>query len=479
VVQADAALAFKEQRRRSRLSPSACSALIEGATRAADLVIVAGGGHAAAWARFAETSEFDPNTPAFVIGLLIALQFFTFWGTYRPVDLGRWCSIRRMTSLWIIVVLSVLAYLFATKTSDQVSRLWLGYWGCIAGAGIIGMRLIARILLTTFAGASLLKRRVLIIAESGDLADSVGRQQQEDDNNIVAATLVLSDEVPIATSSSISVAIQHLIQRHDADRVVLAAGWTQANVIESLLMGLRHLPVEVLWLPSLVSVHLPVIDVVRSGNHIALRMLERPIDGWRYLIKSVEDRLLAASFLILLSLLMLLIAAAVKLTSPGPIFFRQQRYGFNREMIEVLKFRTMHAFACDAPDATTVKQAAPRDPRVTVVGRFLRRSSLDELPQLFNVLRGDMSLVGPRPHAVVHDSYYERLIGDYLQRHRVKPGITGWAQVNGCRGPICTVEDMKQRVIFDLEYIKRWTPLLDVQILLRTLIAIVGGRNAY
>jgi Undecaprenyl-phosphate glucose phosphotransferase len=479
VVQADAALAFEEQRRPSRLSPSARIALIEGATRAADLVIVAGAGLAAAWARFAEPSEFDPNTPAFVIGLLIALQVFTFCGNYRPVDLGRWCSIRRMTSLWIIVVLSVLTYLFFTKTSDHVSRLWLGYWACIAGAGIIGMRLIASILLTAFAGASVLKRRVLIIAESEDLADSVALQQQEDDNNIVAATLVLSNEVPVATFSSISVAIQHLIQRHDADRVVFAAGWAQANVIEPILVALRQLPVEVLWLPSLVSVHLPVIDVVQSGNHIALRMLERPIDGWRYLIKSIEDRLLAASLLILLSLLMLLIAAAVKLTSPGPIFFRQQRYGFNREMIEVLKFRTMHAFACDARDAATVKQATPHDPRVTPVGRFLRRSSLDELPQLFNVLRGEMSLVGPRPHAVVHDSYYETMISDYLQRHCVKPGITGWAQVNGCRGPIRTVEDMKQRVILDLEYITHWTPVLDVQILLRTLIVIVGGRNAY
>jgi Undecaprenyl-phosphate glucose phosphotransferase len=479
VVQADAALAFKKQRRRPRLSPRARSALVEGATRAADLVIVAGAGLAAAWARFAEPSEFYPNTAAFVIGLVITLQVFTFWGDYRPAYLGRWCSIRRVTSLWIIVVLSVLAYLFATKTSDQVSRLWLAYWGCIAGAGIVGIRLIAPILLTEFAGACVLKRRVLIIAENKDLADSVARQHQEDNDNLVAATLVLSNKLPVATFSSDSARIQRLIHRHDADRVVVATGWAQATVVESIVVNLRQLPVEVLWLPSQVSVHLPVIDVVRSGNYIALRMLERPIDGWRYLIKSVEDRLLAASLLILLCLLMLLIAAAVKLSSPGPIFFRQQRYGFNREIIEVLKFRTMHAFACDACDAAIVTHATPHDPRVTPVGRFLRRSSLDELPQLFNVLRGEMSLVGPRPHAVVHDSHYETLISNYLQRHCVKPGITGWAQVKGCRGPIRTDEDMRQRVILDLEYINKWTPLLDIYILSRTLIAIAGGKNAY
>ena len=203
------------------------------------------------------------------------------------------------------------------------------------------------------------------------------------------------------------------------------------------------------------------------------------LEGWRCIVKTVEDRLLAALLLVVLAPWMLLIAATVKLTSPGPILFRQQRYGFNREVIEVLKFRTMHAFACDARDASTVEQVTRQDPRVTPVGRFLRRSSLDELPQLFNVLRGEMSLVGPRPHAVAHDSYYESLIDNYLQRHCVKPGITGWAQINGCRGPVSTVEDMRQRVAFDLEYIQRWSPLIDLWILVRTLSSLVGGKNAY
>jgi putative colanic acid biosynthesis UDP-glucose lipid carrier transferase len=468
-----------ERQRRSRLSPSVRIALCEGAARLADLATVAAAGLAAAWLRFAEPSDFDSNAPTFVVGLLVALQVFTFCGSYRPVDLGRWCGIQRMISLWIIVILSVLAYLFVTKTSDDVSRLWLGYWACIAGAGIVGIRLIARILLTAFAGGSVLQHRVLIIAESEELANGVARQQQEDNNAIVAGTLVLSDGILAPTAPRINVQIQDLIHGHDADRVVLAAGWTQANFIESILATLRHCPVEVLWVPSLASVRLPLIDVVRSGNGTALRMLEPPIDGWRYVIKSVQDRLLAALLLILLSSLMLLIAAAVKLTSPGPIFFRQQRYGFNREIIEVLKFRTMHAFACDARDSTAVKQATRGDPRVTAVGRLLRRSSLDELPQLFNVLRGEMSLVGPRPHAVPHDTYYETRIGDYLQRHCVKPGITGLAQVNGCRGAVRTVEDMKQRVILDLEYMKDWTPSRDLWILFRTFVVVVGGKNAY
>ena len=156
-----------------------------------------------AGARFIEPAEFDPNATAFLVGLLIALQLFTFWGNYRPLDLGRWCSIRRMTSLWIIVVLCLLAYLFATKTSDQVSRLWLGYWACIAGAGIVGMRLIVRILLIAFAAGSVLQRRVLIIAESEELAHRVVSQQQEDSGNIVVGILVLSDWILVQTASSI------------------------------------------------------------------------------------------------------------------------------------------------------------------------------------------------------------------------------------------------------------------------------------
>jgi putative colanic acid biosynthesis UDP-glucose lipid carrier transferase len=222
-----------------------------------------------------------------------------------------------------------------------------------------------------------------------------------------------------------------------------------------------------------------VIDIGRNGNPAALRIVKTPLDGWRCVTKTVEDRLLAALLLVVLAPWMLLIAATVKLTSPGPILFRQQRNGLNREVIEVLKFRTMHACACDARDASTFEQVTDRDPRVTTVGRFLRRSSLDELPQLFNVLRGEMSLVGPRPHAVAHDSYYEGLIDNYLQRNCVKPGITGWAQINGCRGPVGTVEDMERRVTFDLEYIHTWTPVMDFWILIRTMISIVEGKNAY
>jgi putative colanic acid biosynthesis UDP-glucose lipid carrier transferase len=177
--------------------------------------------------------------------------------------------------------------------------------------------------------------------------------------------------------------------------------------------------------------------------------------------------------------LLALIAGAVKSTSSGPVLFTQLRLGFNQQPVNVFKFRSMYLDRCDVQGADHVKHATRDDPRVTPVGRFLRRTSLDELPQLLNVLRGDMSLVGPRPHAVAHDEYYATLIDGYLGRHRAKPGITGWAQINGCRGEIHSLEDMRRRVEFDLFYIDNWSLWLDLKILLRTALVCFVDERAY
>jgi putative colanic acid biosynthesis UDP-glucose lipid carrier transferase len=171
----------------------------------------------------------------------------------------------------------------------------------------------------------------------------------------------------------------------------------------------------------------------------------------------------------------LLIALLIRLDSKGPAVFRQRRYGLNGEEFPVYKFRTMTV--CE--DGGEIVQAKPNDPRITRLGRFLRRTSLDELPQLFCVLAGSMSLVGPRPHAVAHNEQYRHLIDGYMLRHKVRPGITGWAQVNGLRGETRTVDQMRARVLFDLEYLRHWSPWIDIKILLRTALLVVRDRNAY
>jgi putative colanic acid biosynthesis UDP-glucose lipid carrier transferase len=204
-------------------------------------------------------------------------------------------------------------------------------------------------------------------------------------------------------------------------------------------------------------------------------MCETPFQGTPGLVKRAMDLALSLSGLLLLAPFLLVVALLIKLSSPGPVIFRQRRYGLDGQIIDVYKFRTMRV----VEDGAQVTQATRDDPRVTPIGRFLRRYSIDELPQLFNVVAGSMSLVGPRPHAVAHNEEYRVLIKGYMVRHKVLPGITGLAQVNGCRGETSRLEDMKARIEYDLEYLRQWTPSLDLRILFKTAIQVLGDRKAY
>jgi putative colanic acid biosynthesis UDP-glucose lipid carrier transferase len=202
---------------------------------------------------------------------------------------------------------------------------------------------------------------------------------------------------------------------------------------------------------------------------------DHPFYGGLWALKKIEDLILGSLIFILILPLMLVIAIAVKLSSRGPILFKQRRYGLNGEIIQVLKFRTMTT----QDDGAIVVQASKGDPRITPLGRFLRRTSLDELPQFVNVLQGTMSIVGPRPHAISHNEQYRQLIQGYMLRHKVKPGITGWAQVNGLRGETETVDKMKARVDYDLYYINHWSIWLDLKIIFLTIINGFTGKTAY
>jgi putative colanic acid biosysnthesis UDP-glucose lipid carrier transferase len=202
---------------------------------------------------------------------------------------------------------------------------------------------------------------------------------------------------------------------------------------------------------------------------------ESPFYGINALIKRASDIVLAAAILALIAPLMLGIAIGVKLSSPGPVLFKQRRYGLDGREILVYKFRTMRV----VEDGDVIRQATRDDPRVTRLGAFLRQYSLDELPQFINVLQGRMSVVGPRPHAVAHNEMYRKLIRGYMIRHKVRPGITGWAQVNGLRGETDRLDKMRARIEFDLAYLRSWSLLLDLQIVLKTVAVVLGRQNAY
>ncbi len=266
-----------------------------------------------------------------------------------------------------------------------------------------------------------------------------------------------------------------IIDRRGIDTVYFAIPLDASDLIEDMYFNLLDKHVAVHWVPDIYSMLLVNHSVREIAGLPVLTLSETPLTGTRLLFKAIEDFVLSALILLVISPLLLLIAAAIKLDSPGPVFFKQARNGWSGKTFSIWKFRSMHVHT---PEAGEVRQATRGDPRVTRVGAFLRRTSLDELPQLINVLRGEMSLVGPRPHAVQHDMEYSQRINSYFARHNIKPGITGLAQVRGFRGETSDIEQMQQRVESDIEYINNWSLWLDFTILLRTLGALTG-KNAY
>jgi putative colanic acid biosynthesis UDP-glucose lipid carrier transferase len=242
-----------------------------------------------------------------------------------------------------------------------------------------------------------------------------------------------------------------------------------------LIHALGDTVASVYFVPDLLAFEPMQPRIIDVGGIPVYSVRDTPMLGTNALLKRAIDLLLGIAGLLMLFPVMLAIAAAVRVSSPGPALFKQRRYGLDGEEILVYKFRSMTASA----GAHAVTQATRQDARVTGVGRLLRRTSLDELPQLLNVLEGNMSVVGPRPHAVAHNEQYRRLIDGYMIRHKVRPGITGWAQVNGWRGETDTVDKMRRRVEHDLEYLRNWSVWLDLKIIVRTVGTVLSARNAY
>jgi Undecaprenyl-phosphate glucose phosphotransferase len=263
------------------------------------------------------------------------------------------------------------------------------------------------------------------------------------------------------------------------DLVIIALPWIAEQRLLGILRIVGILPVDIRLGPERAGYRFSHARYSHLAGAPLLNVLDRPLTDWQMLAKEAEDRVLALVFLLLTAPLMLTVALAIKLTSRGTVLFRQKRYGFNNQLIEVYKFRTMYA---DQADRNADRLVSRDDPRVTPLGRWLRKTSLDELPQLINVLKGEMSIVGPRPHAVAAkavNKLYDEVVQEYAARHRVKPGITGWAQVNGWRGETDTFEKIEKRVAYDLHYIENWSLYLDLKIILMTLPALLKSRNAY
>jgi putative colanic acid biosynthesis UDP-glucose lipid carrier transferase len=259
------------------------------------------------------------------------------------------------------------------------------------------------------------------------------------------------------------------------DYVYIAMPMTEQKCVIELVNHLADTTTSVYFVPDVFISDLMNSRWMSLNGVPVVSVFESPfygVDGW---LKRLEDLLFGALILALTAIPIIAIGIGVKLTSPGPVFFKQRRYGLNGRVVEVWKFRTMQVLE----DGDSVSQATKADPRITPFGGFLRRTSLDELPQFFNVLTGDMSIVGPRPHAIAHNEQYRRLIHGYMLRHKVKPGITGWAQINGWRGETDTLEKMRRRLEFDLEYVRNWSLILDLKIIGLTILRGFNGKNVY
>jgi Undecaprenyl-phosphate glucose phosphotransferase len=373
---------------------------------------------------------------------------------------------------------------FALKISNQFSRVWaFSSWG-IGFSLICIARLCAYYCIHRWAKAGLLTRNIAILG-AGEHGRRLVQEIQRLDEPWNTVVGVFDDRSTRTLTGTVGYSVMGTVEDlcsferdNRVDEIIVSLPWRAHDRLLGIIERIRELPVRVRIGPDFIGFRLS-----RRGFRCStfcgaptLEVVAKPITGWDFVVKLLEDKMIASLLIVLFLPLMALIAALIKLDSRGPVLFRQNRYGFNNQVFPMLKFRTMYHHPGAEQD---VPQAQRDDPRVTRTGRWLRRTSLDELPQLFNVIQGTMSLVGPRPHAVPHNEQYAAIIHGYYARHRTKPGVTGWAQVKGFRGETEIPEKMKTRVELDIYYVEHWSLLFDLQILAMTPFAVFTRRNAY
>ncbi len=366
---------------------------------------------------------------------------------------------------WFATLLALLGGVFFLHAEGFIPRGWVLLWLAF-GAGGLGLeRIMLRAKIAWWRSCGWMRRRVLVVGTGRMAAELAARLSQPayQDFYEIVGVLDASDGSPAAPE-----ALLPLVRAKSVETVMIGFGTQPGPDVARISLALAEMPIEVVLCPEAGLLAMPVIQARQVGGLSLLQVSRPPLGDWARLAKGLEDRVISALALIVLSPVMLAAAIAIRLESPGPILFRQQRFGFNNRPISVLKFRSMYV---NLGDPTGAQRTVRHDPRITRVGRILRRTSIDELPQLINVLRGEMSLVGPRAHPLlmtVGGHLYHEAVAGYAARHRVKPGITGLAQINGCRGEIATIEQAQARIRYDLEYVSRWSLWLDLKIMLLT-----------
>ncbi|MGH7249858.1 MAG: undecaprenyl-phosphate glucose phosphotransferase, partial [Minisyncoccia bacterium] len=370
-----------------------------------------------------------------------------------------------------------------SKTTIHISRLWSGIWLVYLFVALTGMRFLARLTLRRLRTWGYDAKTILLVG-NGTLASKVMAQLMIGNADGYRVVGYLADNpsqhpefggLPYL-GRAVDARQICVRQRLAIDQVWVAIDEIHLEELRASIESLAELPYELRVVPDGVISTLCEMPVSTAAGLLTVELSSSPTSAVDRVLKALEDRVLGTIIAILAIPILLIIAALVRMDSAGPVLFRQKRHGWNGEEITIFKFRTMHLHR-DVPGVVT--QAKKGDVRVTKIGRWLRRSSLDELPQIINVLLGNMSLVGPRPHATEHNELYVNIIRNYMHRHRVKPGITGWAQVNGYRGETDTQEKMQRRVEYDLYYIEHWSIGFDLVILMLTFVRGLASPQAY
>lgn len=424
-------------------------------------------------------------------GAYISLAVITFlisFIVFKEINLhtswrsgGISAQTREVVFAWLVFV-SILLFLgYATKSSEEFSRRVILTWIIATPFIMLIAYSVAKSILLVLFKTERFSRSAVVVGVN-DLSRSLVNELSTDTQLNISFKGYFDDRKPerlgeIKHGGTLGKfnELARYINEHKIDLIYFALPMVQEKRILSLLDGVRDTTASIYFVPDLFVFDLIQARVDDINGIPVMAVCESPFAGVTGLLKRLSDILFSSILLLLVSPLMLTIAICIKISMPGPVLFKQKRYGLDGEEINVYKFRTMNVSENDE----RVVQATRNDPRITRLGAFLRKTSLDEMPQFFNVLQGRMSVVGPRPHAVAHNEEYRKLIKGYMMRHKVKPGITGWAQVNGLRGETDTIEKMENRIKFDLDYLRHWSLGLDAMIIMRTVLMMFRDKNAF
>ncbi|WP_239025235.1 undecaprenyl-phosphate glucose phosphotransferase [Rhodoligotrophos defluvii] len=473
----------------ARKTPWIAPRVVQGVVRVCEALLITGIG-LLLW--YAYVQEYDTYFRALYLSATLlagaAIPTLCQMGGLYSIHalIGPMKQVPHLVFIWVCSFALMTAFVFFTQVGEDYSRIWLAAWFALGLLSVLSFRAVVGAFVRNWNQDGRFDRCAVIVGGGERAAALIDALESSPDLDVTIAGIFDDrgdDRSPpqVAGYPKLGNVDQLLdfARNHRVDLLIITLPLGAESRLLQILKKLWILPVDIRLSAYTEQLRFRPRAYSYIGNVPFFDVFDKPLSDWDTVIKLIEDKIISALALLVLSPIMALIALAVKLDSKGPVLFKQKRYGFNNELIEVYKFRSMYT---DLTDANASKLVSKGDPRVTRVGRFIRKTSLDELPQLFNVLKGELSLVGPRPHATqakAADRLYTEVVEGYFARHKVKPGLTGWAQVNGWRGETDTEEKIQRRVEHDLYYIENWSVIFDLYILAITPWALLKTENAY